>query len=935
MQITKFVGKIAWDIDLDFKRLMIDLNRDGAREELKESKIQELVLKFDKIYGHRLDYRMWRVGVPPYFGRYQNPNYPRRTVETDISMTWARFEDLVEEAINSNELLNIWTLISLIPEFHDECKNKYGDKSFWPDFVWKLDERLFELVCKIDPLEDCRASCGLAAFYFIIQYQHNLISNGKAFDIKFAEELVTQIERWLLEIDVNFKPGFKLQTEGLRTESESDFRLRAIHSASEHTKLVIHLGLIRPFISHITTDISDPELRNRLRLAYLYQRTTWLTARSRRIDEENYRAKNPTSSARTTHRQTDHKLIKEAMFLLDCSAAAFDAGEYLESGRLAYLIFRGMPERIFELEQIKKELSRRNGIYRRIREVGLEVGKNSSDGKQNSAQPIVDDNADFGTHKIQPSKKNDRNLSNLEKYEFGIPFDSNACIFLDQKGNDSWTQILIEFPRADTQSPLEHLIDLTISLTGPNCEAKTETLIAALKIFKSYGLVRSAGEILQQLIKEPHIEKLTVEALMDFVDSVKRCSKLDPFGIDHQRYESWHKIIRDACKALSAQNNGEWLGFHERLRIHETLINRTFVNFAGSGKEKARMLYLKSTEGLDRNSFQELYENTKLFPANWGIINANGAQEFIKEKTEPLVMISVLGFGKYVSFCKITKNGFESKQIEIASDISISQEIEIFKSEAPFWFQYEEESEPSWGPALIRIGKEIVSLVDAENGATKFLLLAVGSKFAQLPLQHLINQITKSKRIIVSIIPNFSSHILEDSYQSVEPGKLVLSSESDQPILEINNVITQSTNEVTLNENGITILTAHGDRASDDLLPRATIGSDSEIVNSQDWIDTLGSRIAIFHCCNSGNSSRSYMAEMGGAPGLALSVGTKSFLGPVSEVASNAACTLQQELFRSPSNTNIAQAYMKAIEKNPECQLYNLYGDPFQKMILS
>jgi hypothetical protein len=110
-----------------------------------------------------------------------------------------------------------------------------------------------------------------------------------------------------------------------------------------------------------------------------------------------------------------------------------------------------------------------------------------------------------------------------------------------------------------------------------------------------------------------------------------------------------------------------------------------------------------------------------------------------------------------------------------------------------------------------------------------------------------------------------------------------------------------------------------------------TLGKRTMIVSN--WLDMAAHRVLVVHSCHGGRVSHSFPSDLGGLPGISLSLGCHLFLAPVTEVPPDAALALHEELSRKDGPAEIGLRYINAIRRNSAAALYNLYGFANEKCI--
>lgn len=899
------------------------------RREAQKDEVLAAYLEFDTRFQDRPDYRLWRTGLFPYFA------FRRRELlvgATSLSEGWGSWPENARACADAEAPLIFWSAIGLAPEIirrHLEDATSNPDSPVW-DFAERLLHRLRD---RPAPLAGCPASCGAAAVLFLNRYQNLLYRAGSDLSVSACEDLFAQVRGWFGVVDPSWMPGRRLDMDEVRDEQAGADRLRAVHSASEFALLAKTLGILGPTIALSIHELT-PRTEALLGDAYRYGLTAWLTARSRRIDEMLFQAgRGRLESPRSQERLRD-AFLDEFAAHLKLGNAARNAGEYLESGKHLYLMYRLIPDQFIDLPEVQKELTGRNGLIRYLQEVGLEVDARF---QQDMDQPHIQ-------KFLQRQAAERTRLWHEPRQETGeIPPPTGDVGFSlrvhrDLEIDPLWKILREEIPPSPRdRTAFGYLLTIVRGLADAEFEASSDALAAAYQLALRYGFVRSASKLLARGIRKQEFE-LTPTLLQDFVHSVKRCTQLDPFGMRQEVVSEWQSLIREGCACLYERLGSAWMSGRDRLWIHETLINRTHVQHKSLSTSNARRLFEKSVGTYSIDGLREFYDLYYNFSRRApGIANVETIADRIEELGDSAlgapVAISLMRMGPAVSIVAIGRGGKVAIMdcLEPGLDTAVAEIV----SEADHWFKtqgLEPSRQIGWRSSLRRIAAAILAVADRCDPAARVLLISMETSLAQLPWQHLITSAGATDRL-VSIIPSLSAFTLPDraptmvSYPSV-----ILSNEPGPEIAEIVDVIESTTAGIDLTAAGVCIVAGHGSVPEERELPAVRIGPDRVINSFDQWLEILGSRITLFHCCHSGTPKPLFMEEFGGVAGLAVCLGTNTFIAPVSEVFASTAATLQRNLFASAGD-EIGVSYLAAIRQDPACCLYNLYGNPYEHIL--
>lgn len=923
------LGAIVWHLEKELSRYRT------LPTTAEDRAIRAIYQEFDKRFGNRPDYKLWRTSVLPHFASSKPWLY---TAETPFlradQHSVAEFGVLCAE---SNDGTVLWSAIGLAASIiRDHQKRGIILNHSGP--LWAFADRLYgRLRYELDPLPNCPASCGLAAAFFIIAYQNLHHNNGRSLKQSECDDFFRFFEHWLNLVDPVWQPGRKLSLAAVEKERSGRHRLRPGHDAYEYSSLANALGVLRPILGMAITEF-DEQAEGLLYKAYQYSLTAWLTARSRRIDQMRHERQLRELDKSRAKRNRRTAFLKELECHWNAGNAARDAAEYLEAYKLLYLFYRLVPDEFLDDPLVKKEIESRSGTFRYLKEVGLEPDPRfASDDSTPEMQAVIDRAASRRWEAWQAG--------------LGLPAD------LEPSPHDEWSGFILRIRRdqrvhpdwitlvkapdipGGKQTPAGYLLTIMKGLADCGFPASSESLTAAYRLALRYGYVRSAGKILTRAVQRNDFP-LTPKLLMDFVHAVKRCTQLDPFGMRHERISEWRGLIVEGCQKLFRENGvRNWLPERDRVWLHELLLNRTHVHHRSLRTENKRRLYQKAVGTYELDDLREFYDLEYDFQrrtpgiANIESISAFCAQHKNTEIGAP-VAISALRLGEFVSVLGIGQDGSMAAEDVVLEDLDSS--IEHLRADSAHWFamvDLKTEEQIQWPNDFRALCHSFARMAQSCDKTAKVILLACDWFVAQFPWQHLFQ--TEGFDYLVSIVPNFSVMTLDqrDNFQPCDP-RLVLSTEDEAEIREVAGVVQQTLGGPGWKGESICVIVGHGARAVDGGLPSVRVGAsqDDRVATLDDWMSALASRIVILHCCHSGVPNPVVMQELGGLAGLATNLGTSTILAPVAEVHPSAAKQLQFSLCADKGEHEVGLQYLRAIEREPECSLYNLYGNPYETL---
>lgn len=909
---------------------------------------------YDRRYANRADYKLWRCALEPYFAR----NKPwLGGWQTSISAQWVDWSSLARSGLNSNDNSVFWSTVALAPELIARIARDGDTGDGAP--IWPIVHQMYsKLEYEAEPLSACPASCGVAATLFLVRYQYLHHRAGKKLSEDSVARIVASIERWLCVTDPQWRPGFRLDASGLQDERKSKAgRLRPGHDAHEFTTFVNSMRAVRPFIS-LNTSTLNAEGARLQRVAADFAHTAWLTARSVRLDElrhqEYMQARRGWDPSRARKKRRTAVLSEFSCLnnlVLATRDSARSQSDYLNFARFAYLMLRFIPDEFVQDPKILPELKgRRSMMFRYIKEAGLEVDPRFtkdqlSTPEQTNSFP-VNDEIDTIDDKMP------RLTSVISQSGYGLVVEA------DQERMEEWQTVKSEIPKGARETAPGYLLTVVKRVADSGAHASEGTLRAIFHLSLHYGFIRSAGKILHRAVSGDDFP-LTKEDVLDFVHSMRRTMSLDPFGMRNKWISAWQSLVRDACDKLWTQRatTGEWFRNDELLWVHETLMGRTHTHQRTLSYEAATRLYGKATGVFEFGDMREFYDRDYAFwrrPMGVATSNTLGrfSQSYAGSSRGAPVMASILCFGRFVSVVAVGRDERICAREVSLEGRSVEGDVEELQKGSEFWFR---------SPALAfdeQIGStamldELVGALlgicqDCDAGA-RSILLAAEPILAQLPWQYLVGvnlsagATTESeqgrKAWLVSLVPNLSTITIGRQTDDLNSGlKLMVASERDSALETIGKVISETTRDREEKCDSLCIIAGHGKSTRDQADSKVTsvsLGNERALDSIGAWMEVLRAKHIVLHCCHAGGVAPILMRELGGVPGIGLALGAEVFIAPVTEVSASVAAVLQEELFEGEGDRDVAESYLSAIDRNPAVVLYNIYGNPYERLFVA
>lgn len=768
----------------------------------------------------------------------------------------------------------------------------------------------------------------MAAALFLMQYQFRYLPTkrernwrvGRKFPIGEIEEWLRVVEQRLRAVDRNWKPGARIRTRQLENERAGYDLLRAGYAVHELGALAETLREVFPFISENEERLDARSKALRVK-AKDFAYTAWRTARAWRLAQT------------TPNKKDQNAFVNERTCIINLASALRDAECYLESAFIIYLFLRLTPDEVANASYVSETLKNRWVFFSLLTEAGFEIDPRFVQEHQNAL-----------------SQERQETQGQAPKNEKGF----FRVVRRDQETLAAWATITSELPqRTENEERLKAYVRRVLKVLASDDPASPEVIEAGYSLALRYAYTHSAAAILARAVDD-NAFPLKAHHVLRFVRRMVETTAFDPFALDYLRFGEWQRLVRRACSKLWRNSpDRSWISAGQRLRIHEALLGRTITHHQSLGYEGASRLFGKAVNIFSIDDLREFYDREHDFMAKpRDIATGKEIAKFCRSSRSselgPAVYVSVLCMENLVSIVGIAGDG----RVQQAEPIHVNpgdleRELRALTEGSPFWFRHSGglHQQIRWADIFDRIGRSIMGIAHRCDSRVRVIMLAVEPHLATLPWQHLISMAAENSnlqrsadqavtRYLVAIVPNASVAIPGDSRTSnSNPGiQAVLT--SDLAISTVADVVRRTSSPKNSHQFSICVLVGHGHKVEGRALPIVELGDGRQIATIEQWIATIRSRHVVLHCCHSGGTEPLFMQELGGLPGLALSLGSATLLAPVKEVGDRTAITLQESLFENP-HASIGQAYLSAISDNRSVCLYNLFGNPYETLLKS
>lgn len=905
------LGEIVSEIDPHIGSLCRWWRERGSFSSEQPEKLEHLWAEFDGTYGHRADYKIWRL---LFRNQYPSPH----------QQGWGDPLTILESALDDAEPVIFWGLSGMLAMVATSSRRLEMPR----EKILSLVSRYAEQLGRVRHVRNSPAWCWLIRLLLLGAQETLRRSAGDAATVQRLSDHVWQVKNCLSWIDLTWEPGFCLSIRLLRPKLQRS--VLPVPTAFILPDVVRVLSNIRRWVLEIVTeenfDASEPLLKS----AFLLSRSAWLTARSLRISEELMRRK---------HRGLGwgngldlSKLYQHEMnALLKTSLAALDVGHYLLNVKLSCRLLHTIPDELVYEPPF-------NGFEDRtafsIRQACLEVPRRFQVGDEQR-----------GPARVERRRRG------------GRPTPHHIRLFREQKTHPRWLQVLSTYPswkfileglvegEVDEDplayQPLSLLHSLAIA-THDGKSIDEETKRNAYYLCLKYGRLGSAVKLLRGF-------RATGQDVVKFARRLNRVHHLLPLGIDGVEHQKLKERLRASWAAALSEDQS---GFHhsEAFAVHESLLGRRHSVITEAKPELARLFARKFYSLLPDNNHQSDYEELDFktgFDSNSPYtrkprpdLGLNRFQEFLEEVgRSPLgdpVFISLVGVGPdRLSLLGASSGGRWVVNNIISIPDVISQARNTCEDYQKFWSGLKPAGQPYWmnvpwqsGP--IKMARAIVEAAHAINPGTHWLALSVEPDLASVPWQSLLSQVLKNRfgrnDIVVTLLPSFDWAVTCYGQKSTLQSGLNLRYLSDADDLrDLRRQIEAVGERPGLPSVSTAIVLGHGAWSSDHI-PSVAAGEDGHALDFSQWADLSEYQLVITHSCASGRATTLPPGDLGGLPGLMLSVGCRLFCAPVMDIPDSTASVLHRHLFREDGPRAVGLRYLAAVREDPSVALYNLYG---------
>lgn len=858
---------------------------------------------YESKFRERRDYRLWRL--------------IRTAVGRELPEgLFGRSQHAVLTGLNSSDSVERWGIVCLLSAWSSLVPEPPPPPS--SEQLIRISEGLERLLFSAPaPIVGAEKGCALAVVLGLDALQR--VRYLAAGEHKLAADQVSSwtgtFEAYVKALDSEWEAGDIPDLTGLLSDQRPLFPW-------SQDDLLGHIGRAlfnaRAFVRH-NYDEPTKEYRSLLRTAAFFAWSGWAIARELRLAfESTHRPSPPSRELAGLLRGEAHALRRAALARRDYGA--LDAAAVLNQS-LLHLITR--------IREIEKEAQVESGIDHDTRFKNID---NMIAASIRQAGFLVD--GAVAPRRTQPSPtlgkleengKGPRKATNRKPPD---PFASSLAH--DVQCDREWTAIRRFLGVSRPDDPL--------TLLGRREIKRNRVLSAtAFRLALSYGQLQTAAEILARGIA------LATSEIAVFARRISLLQRLSPFAVDRRVHLRWREALRAAWS--SARLGEPPATTDEALTVHELLLNSypALLSSSGQGGICALRYYDRLTPPMIREVGDQL-----IFPEirrmNGGLVDLlrNRLRQLDGEERGHCVCVSIaeLQGGQVVEIVAI---GADAEDVYIhdvglepaSSARPIVKATEWRLRRASQWALGRIAEIP--GDAVIDgLARAIVAAARRVNPTVGVIVLAASPRLSSQPWQYILRRLL-GEGMLLSLIPSagwLADVDLKGGFHDEGRKEVVrywLSEATDLQDVrgEIEKVAESAEGQL---ESGSVVLGHGGVPARGS--PMVSLGSRQ--LDILDWMDVGEARVAIVHACHGGVVSSDFSGDLGGAPGISLSMGCRLFVSPVVEVSPDTAVTLHRALVgRNAHGVAFGERYLRAIESDPRVALYNLHGLPTEGRVSS
>ncbi len=945
-----------------YAALLLDLaiaQTDGKRAEIAE--------QYDKAFGAkrngvitRPDYALWRRE----FGR-ENP--------TTISVAFPSTEDLLRAGLFANEFAVVWGALSLANALATSTRGEQlcvdgNHESLAVD----LERAAFHQ--RLAPLKNAYAGCALHRLLTLGAVEKNRFKSQPNARSSTAHMLdyLDDIERLIREIDPDWLPGRAVSFDRLNGERQIG-TLKVFDLKVRFDSFLFTVrGAVRSALD--ANEIGNPSAQQLLSRAAQFAFSSWRCSRSsrlyiRKLEDEgrNYRYDMQVAKA------------NEMMALVRASQAAKDAGNLPVAAKLAFWALRTIPDDLLESKTMpdgalkKSEFAALgNQVSYDIRQFGYEPDKRFSRKKVSRftesheteigkpSQPEEKSSSDNELKAVESLEAGGGAEENLASAECPLPETSKvdrsggeipklrrsrlvlqgsvgqdffkAQVLADQQISDDWKTILKTYP-CNAKNPMDSIGRVIYDASRIEDEG---LLRGAFRLcaFK-YRLPASSAALIRRL-------EATKDDLLQLASLFAQATSAMPVGMDDGELRKWQTILRKAWHGLSPS---ERIYEEDILSLHEVLLGRGVAVLRASKHATQYAQQFFGERGDDEIRHLVDCDLSLLDDVRIGAQGSKLKAEFAQfaRTMNTAVWVSVVSLTpKEWSVLMVGDNGrWYCDRLEFGSSVlEEAGQMSAAKGWGEAWFRV------PWKPdgGLPKLARMIAEAVATNYPSARYIHLAVEPRLARLPWNDLFRPVWKESGLspVIAIIPNFTWALVANRIDHER--KVLLLAANEEALAgesatndEANGALFREVREQLMASRPLlkgiyssaAFVLARGAWNPDAKMaelaaPGGTIALAHD--HDTDLLDLGNYRNVFAYACRAGHVAQHFLGDLGGIPGVCLSLKTRLLVAPVAEVSPQTVAILHKHLADAKGPREIGLRYLQAIQEDRGVAHFNLFG---------
>jgi hypothetical protein len=245
---------------------------------------------------------------------------------------------------------------------------------------------------------------------------------------------------------------------------------------------------------------------------------------------------------------------------------------------------------------------------------------------------------------------------------------------------------------------------------------------------------------------------------------------------------------------------------------------------------------------------------------------------------------------------------------------------------------------------LQELARAVGEVISTKYSSARYLQLAIEPRLARLPWNDLFRPTWKSLGVapVIAIVPNFSWALVANRMNHERKVVLLAANEEaltgdvveyvEAPAGMFRTAREQLfTSRTVLNQiySSAVFVLARGTWNSDAKMTDVSVPEGTIAIKHRkhtDLLDLGNHRIVVAYVCRAGHVAQHFLGDLGGIPGVCLSLKTRLLVGPVAEVSPQTVIVLHRHLADPKGPNEIGSRYLQAMQEDRSVAHFNLFG---------